>query len=115
MMGNREGMKKASTLRASDQDLEQLASLFRVLSDKSRLSILLSLAKSEKHVAELCDELELPQATLSHHLSLLRMNNIVVQRREGKLVYYGIEGRLDVAADSLTIPVQNLYIQLGLK
>ena len=68
----------------SEQDLDQLSSLFRLLSDKTRLSILMRLSDGERNVTTLCEELALPQPTVSHHLGLLRMNNVVGNRRHGK-------------------------------
>lgn len=76
----------------SDLDLEQLSALFRLLADKTRLSILLRLAQGERNVTSLCDELGLPQPTISHHLGLLRMNNVVGNRRHGKQVFYVLHG-----------------------
>jgi DNA-binding transcriptional ArsR family regulator len=75
---------------ALGHDLEQLASLFRLLSDKTRLNILLSLAKGERNVTSLCKELELPQPTVSHHLGLLRVNSLIANRRKGKQVFYAL-------------------------
>ncbi len=101
---------------ATDQDLEQLTSLFRLLSDKTRLNILLALAQGERNVSSLCEELSLPQPTVSHHLGLLRMNNIIGNRRRGKEVYYGLNGRVDVGHDDLLqIGVQNFAVRIGEK
>ncbi len=72
------------TVGATDQDLEQLTSLFRLLSDKTRLNILFLLSHGERNVTSLCDELKLPQPTVSHHLGLLRMSNVISNRRDGK-------------------------------
>src|SRR5438067_267753 len=58
---------------ASEQDLDQLTTLFRLLADKTRLNILLLLADGERNVTNLCETLRLPQPTVSHHLGLLRM------------------------------------------
>ena len=58
-----------------DQELEPLVSVFRLLSDSARLNILLLLASGERNVSGLCEELALPQPTVSHHLGLLRMQN----------------------------------------
>ena len=77
----------------SERDLEQLCSFFRLLSDKTRLNILFRLAGGERNVTALCDEMTLPQPTVSHHLSLLRMSNIVGNRRNGKQVFYALNGR----------------------
>lgn len=107
-------MTKAS-FAATEQDLDQLAALFRVLADRTRLQILLSLSESEKNVGTICQQLGLPQPTVSHHLALLRMHNVVAHRRDGKQVFYGIEGRIERTGDSLILPVQNLSVQISLK
>src|SRR5688572_29788410 len=77
----------------TEQDLEQLTSLFRLLSDKTRLNILLLLAQGERNVSSLCEELNLPQPTVSHHLGLLRMNSVIANRRHGKQVFYALSGQ----------------------
>src|SRR5258705_8510171 len=102
------------TARVPEQDLEQLTALFRLLSDKTRLNILMLLAQGERNVTSLCQELELPQPTVSHHLGLLRMNNLIGNRRDGKQVYYGINGRFETPAEhSLHFSVENYTIQIG--
>lgn len=100
--------------RVSEQDLDQLTSLFRLLSDKTRLNILMLLSNGERNVTSLCQELDLPQPTVSHHLGLLRMNNLIGNRRDGKQVYYGINGRFETPADgSLQFAVENYTIQVA--
>lgn len=81
---------------ANDHDLEQLTAVFRLLSDKTRLNILMLLSEGERNVTSLCEALKLPQPTVSHHLGLLRMNNIIGNRRNGKQVFYTLNGRVDV-------------------
>ena len=83
---------------ANDHDLEQLTAVFRLLSDKTRLNILMLLSEGERNVTSLCEALKLPQPTVSHHLGLLRMNNIIGNRRNGKQVFYTLNGRVDVAS-----------------
>ena len=84
---------------ANDRDLDQLTSLFRVLSDKTRLHLLSLLKEGERNVGSLCEELSLPQPTVSHHLGLLRMSNIVACRRVGKQVFYELNGTVDSNGD----------------
>jgi DNA-binding transcriptional ArsR family regulator len=79
------------------QNLEPLVGLFRLLSDKTRLNILLILARGERNVSSLCDELGLPQPTVSHHLGLLRTKNLIGNRRSGKQVFYGLNSQVDAA------------------
>src|SRR2546426_11146535 len=101
---------------ASDHDLEQLTSLFRLLSDKTRLNILLILSNGERNVSSLCELLSLPQPTVSHHLGLLRMNNIIGSRRSGKQVFYGVNGRIDSGEGNfLAISVERFTVHIGAK
>ena len=108
----------------SDQDLDQLSSLFRLLSDKTRLSILMRLSDGERNllmllsdgernVTTLCEELALPQPTVSHHLGLLRMNNVVGNRRHGKQVFYALHGTSEFGnGNVMEFGLQNLMIQV---
>jgi len=99
---------------ATEQDLEQLTSLFRLLSDRTRLNILFSLAGGEKNVTSLCQELGLPQPTVSHHLGLLRMSNVINNRRNGKQVFYSLNGRLDAAdGGTLEMRLENFLVTVS--
>jgi DNA-binding transcriptional ArsR family regulator len=99
-----------------DQDLEPLVGLFRLLSDKTRLNILMLLAKGERNVSSLCDELSLPQPTVSHHLGLLRMSNLIANRRNGKQVFYELNGRVDAAdGKSLSVSIDNYQVKIDAK
>src|SRR3954453_12834308 len=101
---------------ASDHDLEQLTSLFRLLSDKTRLNILLLLSAGERNVGSLCEALGLPQPTVSHHLGLLRMSNVIGSRRNGKQVFYGVNGRVDLGdGESLQVAVENYAVKIHKK
>jgi DNA-binding transcriptional ArsR family regulator len=89
---------------ALDQDLDQLVFLFKLLCDKTRLNILLSLVKGERNVTSLCEELRLPQPTVSHHLGLLRVNNMIANRRRGKQVFYSLHGAVSLI-DETTLEI----------
>jgi ArsR family transcriptional regulator len=98
----------------ADQDLEQLTSLFRLLSDKTRLTILFLLAEGERNVTSLCDELRLPQPTVSHHLGLLRVNHVIATRRKGKQVFYALNGRVTSAGgNELELSVEHYRVKIG--
>ena len=92
------------------QDLDQLAALFRLLADKTRLSILLRLAEGERNVTGLCSDLRLPQPTISHHLGMLRSNNLVGKRRHGKHVFYLLHRDCD--GEVMEFSMQNLVVQV---
>ena len=87
----------ASSVGESPLMVDQLTELFRLLSDRTRLSILIILQQGEQNVTALCETLGLPQPTVSHHLGLLRMNSLIANRRSGKQVFYGLDGRFDRA------------------
>ena len=97
---------------ATNQDLEQLAALFRLLSDKTRLNILTALGDGERNVGELCRLLHLPQPTMSHHLGLLRMSNVIANRRVGKQVFYSLMHRENDVADLLTVECHKFAIRV---
>ena len=73
---------------ALEQDLVQV---FKLLSDETRLRILLYLAREgELHVTALCKRLGQSQPAVSHHLALLRNAGIIEPRRDGKHNFYSI-------------------------
>jgi DNA-binding transcriptional ArsR family regulator len=98
----------------SEQDLDQLTNLFRLLSDKTRLNILLTLADGERNVTSLCEELQLPQPTVSHHLGLLRVNNLIINRRRGKQVFYAINSLINLSeGPTLEMDVENFALRIA--
>jgi DNA-binding transcriptional ArsR family regulator len=106
--------KRGPVPNTSDADLEPLVALFRLLSDKTRLNILMLLAGGERNVSSLCDELRLPQPTVSHHLGLLRMSNLITNRRDGKQVFYELDGRVDASgAKSLLVTVDRYKVSVA--
>jgi ArsR family transcriptional regulator len=87
--------KTAAIVRVSDQTIEGLTDIFAMLADKSRLKILLALGQEgEMNVTALCDMLGQSQPAVSHHLTLLRMNQLVRFRRDGKHNYYRVNSAL---------------------
>jgi len=70
---------------------------------------------------EVCGELGLPQPTVSHHLGLLRMQNLISNRRNGKQVFYDLDGQvsatddnmLEVRSDGFTIRVTGPGVALS--
>jgi len=84
-----------SVIKVSKSTLYGLTQVFKLLSDESRLKILLALAQDgELHVSALCELLGQQQPAVSHHLTLLRMTGLVGFRREGKHNFYRLESGL---------------------
>ena len=89
------GEGTGSTLTAmppvSEQAVRELAQVFKLLSDETRLRILLYLAQNgELHVTDLCTRLGQSQPAVSHHLALLRVSGLIESRREGKHNFYSV-------------------------
>jgi len=75
----------------SDQAVRDLAQVFKLLSDETRLRIILYLAQNrELHVTDLCNRLGQSQPAVSHHLALLRVSGLIEARREGKHNFYNV-------------------------
>lgn len=68
----------------------QVAALMRILSNEDRLTILCRLSQGELSVGELEESLNIRQPTLSQQLTVLRNENLVATRREGKRIYYSV-------------------------
>ena len=64
--------------------------VFGMLSDDTRLRIMVELTTKPCNVTSLCESLEQTQPTISHHLGLLRLSGLVVGERDGKQVVYRI-------------------------
>ncbi|NJK63713.1 MAG: winged helix-turn-helix transcriptional regulator [Synechococcaceae cyanobacterium SM2_3_1] len=77
-------------IQFSPNYIQRLSRLLQLLGEETRLQIVLCLAQGEANVSELCEFLQLPQSTVSHHLGLLRLAELVVTRREGRQIYYSI-------------------------
>lgn len=73
-----------------DMLVAELADLFKVFGDASRIKILTSLYGGEKCVQDLSSELGMTQSAVSHQLKILKMSKLVVNRREGKQIYYSL-------------------------
>ena len=69
---------------------EQACGLMKVLANANRLMLLCQLSQGEKCVSELEDLLGIVQPTLSQQLTVLRNEELVTTRRDGKNIYYQI-------------------------
>lgn len=84
------------------QEVFQLhADLLKALAQPRRLEIINLLQNQELSVTEIQDMLALPQANLSQHLQVLRKQGVVVDRREGKQIFYRLAHKNFLKANSL--------------
>jgi len=68
----------------------KIAELCHALADETRLDILDRLREGEQCVCELTDALQTGQSRLSFHLKVLKNAGLILDRREGRWIYYSI-------------------------
>ena len=71
-----------------EERLYDLAELFKVFGDTTRIRILYALFESELCVCDIAELLNMSQSAISHQLRVLKQARLVRNRREGKTVYY---------------------------
>jgi ArsR family transcriptional regulator len=74
-----------------EETLYDLAELFKVFGDSTRIKILWALDEAEMCVCDIAVLLNMTQSAISHQLRVLRQSNLVKNRREGKVVYYSLD------------------------
>ena len=73
-----------------ETELYELAELFKVFGDSTRIRILFVLFEAEVCVCDLASALNMTQSAISHQLRILKQNKLVKSRREGKSVFYSL-------------------------
>lgn len=83
-------MKKVTSQMPPDEMLYDLAELFKIFGDTTRIKILYALFEAELCVCDIAQLLGLSQTAVSHQLRVLKGNKLVKFRREGKTVFYSL-------------------------
>lgn len=73
-----------------ETELYDLAELFKVFGDSTRIRILFVLFEAEVCVCDLAKALNMTQSAISHQLRILKLNKLVKSRREGKSIFYSL-------------------------
>lgn len=73
---------------ADEDNLIDLAELFKIFGDSTRIRILFALSMTELCVKDIADALGMTISAVSHQLSILRRSKLVGTRREGKTIFY---------------------------
>lgn len=89
--------------------LHEIADLFKLFGDSTRVSILWALSEAEMCVCDICALLRMKQPAVSHQLRNLKQARIVKNRRDGKVIYYSLNDEhirqlLNLAMDHTTEP-----------
>ena len=80
--------KKEAAKKKQEEMLYDLADLFKVFGDSTRIRILYALMGGPLCVSDLASELEMNQSAVSHQLKILKQNKLVKNNREGKSILY---------------------------
>ena len=71
--------------------LGELAEVFKVFGDETRIRILFELMEGEKNVGDIVNNVNVSQPTVSHQLRILKQAKLVKSRRDGKSMYYSLD------------------------
>ena len=85
--------KESDKIRESmpqEESLYDLAELFKIFGDSTRIKILYALFESEMCVFDIASFLGMTQSAISHQLRLLKQNRLVKSRRDGKIIFYSL-------------------------
>ena len=83
-------LKIVNETMPDENELYDLAELFKVFGDSTRIRILYVLFEGEVCVCDLAQALNMTQSAISHQLRILKQNKLVKNRREGKSIFYSL-------------------------
>ena len=83
-------LKIVNETMPAETELYDLAELFKVFGDSTRIRILFVLFEAEVCVCDLAQALNMTQSAISHQLKILKQSKLVKSRREGKSVFYSL-------------------------
>ena len=83
-------VEKVTRDMPDDEILYDLAELFKIFGDSTRIKILYVLFESEMCVCDIAQLLNMTQSAISHQLRALKQSKLVKYRREGKTVFYSL-------------------------
>ncbi|MCX4350986.1 MAG: metalloregulator ArsR/SmtB family transcription factor [Lachnospiraceae bacterium] len=83
-------LKLVNQQMPDEDELYDLAELFKVFGDSTRIRILYVLFEAEVCVCDLAETLNMTQSAISHQLKILKQSRLVKGRREGKSVFYSL-------------------------
>ena len=87
---HQDAVEQVQGLLPPDETLYDLAELFKIFGDCTRVKILYALLESELCVCDIAKLMEVSQSAVSHQLRVLKTCKLVKFRREGKTVYYSL-------------------------
>ena len=88
---HKEVVEKVKSESLSEELIYDIADFFKVFGDSTRIKILYTLLNREMCVGDLVEALDMTQSAISHQLRVLRQNDLVKFRKEGKAVIYSLD------------------------
>ena len=76
--------------KTNEDYIYDVAELFKIFGDSTRIRILNFLLEKENNVSSIAESLNLSQTAVSHQLKILKINNLIKNRRDGKVIYYSL-------------------------
>ncbi len=76
----------------SEDHVNQLADILRLMGDASRLKIIIACLEQPTCVSDIIEKVQLSQSLVSHHLRLLKATSLLNAKREGRQIFYGVNG-----------------------
>ena len=86
-----DAVHKAQSGMPKEENLYDLAEVFKVFGDLTRIRILCALIETELCVCDIAFLLDMTQSSISHQLRVLKQAKLVKYRKDGKVVYYSLE------------------------
>jgi len=83
-------VKRVHDAMPQSRDFHSLANLYKMFADNTRVKILFALSCSPMCVCDLAVLLEMTKSAISHQLKLLRLSNLVINTKQGKVVFYSL-------------------------
>lgn len=83
-------VKAVRTQMPEEDRLYDLAEIFKVFGDSTRIKILYVLFEAEMCVCDIAQLLNMNQSAISHQLRILKQNGLVKNRRDGRAVFYSL-------------------------
>jgi len=88
---HQETVNRVQAQMPAEEQLYDLAELFKVFGDSTRIKIICALFEAEMCVCDIACLLNMSQSAISHQLRVLKQARLVKRRREGKIIYYSLD------------------------
>lgn len=83
-------VKYATDKLPDEETLYDLAELYKIFGDSTRIKILFVLLETEMCVCDIAKTLNMTQSAISHQLRILKQNKLIKNRRDGKTIFYSL-------------------------